>query len=353
MVRTMHSDVYSIGGRLLAAGQPALVVAELGQNHNGSLRLAEQLIDAAAWAGADAIKLVKRDLESELCREARSRRYESRHAFGLTYGEHRQALELSADDHAALARRARHHGLIFIATACDSPSARLLDELNVDALKIASRDLDNLPLVRDVACRKKPLILSTGMADLAEVDAAVDVVRNSGCPFALLQCTSLYPTPAGEVNLRSMATLAARYDVAVGLSDHTTGILLAPVAVALGAVIIEKHLTLDRNLKGTDHACSLEPDELRQLVNHVREVESALGRADKPVAEGVASVRVKLGRSLVTRVRLAAGTRIEEPMLALKCPGDGLSWLDRQRVVGRRLKRDVEADEKLTLEDVV
>jgi sialic acid synthase SpsE len=349
----MHSDVYSIGGRLLAAGQPALVVAELGQNHNGSLRLAEQLIDAAAWAGADAIKLVKRDLESELCREARSRRYESRHAFGLTYGEHRQALELSADDHAALARRARHHGLIFIATACDSPSARLLDELNVDALKIASRDLDNLPLVRDVACRKKPLILSTGMADLAEVDAAVDVVRNSGCPFALLQCTSLYPTPAGEVNLRSMATLAARYDVAVGLSDHTTGILLAPVAVALGAVIIEKHLTLDRNLKGTDHACSLEPDELRQLVNHVREVESALGRADKPVAEGVASVRVKLGRSLVTRVRLAAGTRIEEPMLALKCPGDGLSWLDRQRVVGRRLKRDVEADEKLTLEDVV
>ncbi|HEV3343181.1 MAG TPA: N-acetylneuraminate synthase family protein [Pirellulales bacterium] len=349
----MHSDVYSIAGRLLAADQPALVVAELGQNHNGSLSLAEQLIDAAAWAGADAIKLVKRDLESELCREARARRYESRHAYGLTYGEHRQALELSANEHAILAQRARRHGLIYIATACDSPSARLLDELNVDALKIASRDLDNLPLVRDVASRKKPLILSTGMADLAEIDAAVGVVRESGCQFALLQCTSLYPTPASEVHLRSMATLAARYNVAVGLSDHTTGILLAPVAVALGAAIIEKHLTLDRNLKGTDHACSLEPDELRQLVNNVREVETALGRADKPVAEGVASVRVKLGRSLVTRVRLAAGTRIEEPMLALKCPGDGLSWLDRQRVVGRRLKRDLEADEKLTIEDVV
>jgi sialic acid synthase len=353
MVQTMHSDVYSIAGRLLAAGQPSLVVAELGQNHNGSLQLAEELIDAAAWTGADAIKLVKRDLESELSREARARRYESRHAFGPTYGEHRQALELSPEEHATLARRARRHGLIYIATACDSPSARLLEELNVDALKIASRDLNNLPLVRDVAGGRKPLILSTGMADLAEVDAAVNVAREAGCPFALLQCTSLYPTPASDVHLRSMATLAARYGVPVGLSDHTTGILLAPVAVALGAVIIEKHLTLDRNLKGTDHACSLEPDEFRQLVSNVREVESALGRADKPVAEGVASVRVKLGRSLVTRVPLAAGTRIEEPMLALKCPGDGLSWLDRQHIVGRRLKRDLAADEKLTVEDVL
>ncbi|HEV3007030.1 MAG TPA: N-acetylneuraminate synthase family protein, partial [Pirellulales bacterium] len=251
----MCSDVLSIGGRLLASGRPALVVAELGQNHNGSLSLAEQLIDAAAWAGADAIKLVKRDLDSELCREARCRRYDSRHSFGSTYGEHRQALELSADQHATLARRARRHGLVYIATACDLPSARLFEELNVDALKIASRDLNNLPLIRDVASRQKPLVLSTGMADLEEVDAAVRLVREIGCPFALLQCTSLYPTPVNEVHLRSMTTLAARYDAAVGFSDHTTGILLAPVAVALGAVLVEKHLTLDRNMKGTDHAC--------------------------------------------------------------------------------------------------
>ena len=349
----MDSVVFSIGGRLLGPCRPALIVAELGQNHNGSVALAEQLIDAAAWAGADAIKLVKRDLESELSREARVRPYDSRHAFGTTYGEHRQALELSAGEHAILAMRARRHGLIYIATACDPPSARLLDELNVDALKIASRDLTNLPLIRDVAGRRKPMILSTGMATLAEIEAAVKVLREASCSFALLQCTSLYPTPTKDVHLRSMSTLSARYNVAVGFSDHTAGILLAPVAVARGAVIVEKHLTLDRNLKGTDHACSLEPDEFRQLVSNVREVEAALGRADKPVVEGVASVRIKLGRSLVTRVPLTAGTRIEEPMLALKCPGDGLSWLDRQRVVGRRLKRDLEADEKLTLEDVL
>ncbi|MGH7139794.1 MAG: N-acetylneuraminate synthase family protein, partial [Pirellulales bacterium] len=148
-------------------------------------------------------------------------------------------------------------------------------------------------------------------------------------------------------------TLAARYRVIVGFSDHTTGILLPPVAVARGALVVEKHLTLDRNSKGTDHACSLEPDEFRQLVRNIRDVESALGRSDKPVVNGVATVRAKLGRSLVTRMPLTAGTRIEEPMLTLKCPGDGLSWLDRGRVLGRRLKRDLAADELLTADDVL
>lgn len=349
----MNPPGISIGGRWLASGQPALVVAELGQNHNGSPRIAEQLVDAAAWAGADAIKVVKRDLESELSRAASGRRYDSRHAFGATYGEHRRALELSAETHAAIRERARRHGLLYVATACDPPSATLLAELNVDAFKIASRDLNNLPLLRDVGLRGKPLILSTGMTGLNEIDAAADVLRQAGAPFALLQCTSLYPAPVDEAHLRSMETLAQRYRVTVGYSDHTPGILLPPVAVALGASIIEKHLTLDRGLKGSDHACSVEPEELRQLVEHTRQVEAALGRADKPLSPGVGAVRAKLGRSLVLRTPLPAGTRIEEPMLALKCPGDGLSWHDRQRVVGRCLKRDLAADELLTADDVI
>ena len=349
----MDAPKLAIGGRVLAAARPALVVAELGQNHNGSPTLAEQLVDAAAWAGADAIKVVKRDLASELSQAASSRRYDSRHSFGSTYGEHRRALELTAESHAALAARARRHGLLYLATACDLPSSALVDGLGVDAFKIASRDLTNLPLLRDVAARCKPVILSTGMANLDEIDAAVTVMRRVDCPFALLQCTSLYPTPIDEVHLRTIDTLAARYRVIVGFSDHTTGILLPPVAVSRGALIVEKHLTLDRNLKGTDHACSLEPDEFRQLVRNIRDVESALGRGDKPVASGVAIVRAKLGRSLVTRVPLTAGTRIEEPMLTLKCPGDGLSWLDRGRVLGRRLKRDLAADEMLTADDVL
>lgn len=348
----MQPAAIVIGQRVIGQDRPALVIAEIGQNHNGSLALAERLIDAAAWAGADAVKLVKRDLESELSHEARRQHYNSRHAFGRTYGDHRRALELSADDHAHLSRRAAEHGLIYLATACDVASAALLDGLGVAAFKIASRDLNNLPLLADVAGRGKPVILSTGMSAFDEIDAAVAVFRERDCRVVLLQCTSLYPTPFDQVHLRSMNALAERYDSLVGFSDHTPGGLLPPVAVALGAAVIEKHLTLDRNLKGTDHACSLEPDEFRQLIHDVRRVEVALGRADKPVAEGVEHVRAKLGRSLVTRTPLPAGTRLEEPMLTLKCPGDGLSWFDRRQVVGRRLKRDLPADEKLSLDDV-
>ncbi|HUY91269.1 MAG TPA: N-acetylneuraminate synthase family protein [Pirellulales bacterium] len=349
----MDGNSISIGGdRRIGPGQPALIVAELGQNHNGSLSLAESLIDAAAWAGADAVKLVKRDLASELSREAREWRYESRHSFGATYGAHREALELSADEHLALSRRARRHGLAFLATACDLPSAAILDSIGVDAFKIASRDLANLPLIEDVARRLRPVFLSTGMSQFEEIDAAVAVLLREDSQFVLFQCTSLYPTPYEQVHLRSLATLAARYNAPVGFSDHSRGVLLPPVAVALGATVIEKHLTLDRGMKGTDHSCSLEPEELRQLVRDVRAVEAALGRADKPLAPGVDVVRTKLGRSLVTRTALAAGTRLEAPMLALKCPGDGLSWFDLQTIVGRQLKRDLGADEKLTWDDM-
>lgn len=339
------------GGRHVGTGQPALVVAELGQNHNGRLDLAEQLIDAAAWAGADAVKLVKRDLDSELSREASDRPYLGPHAFGATYGEHRRALELPAEAHAALCRRARRHGLLFFCTACDVPSARLLESLAIDVFKIASRDLNNLPLLSYVAGRSRPLFLSTGMFRMDHIDAAVTEVRRQTDQFVLLQCTSLYPTPYEHAHLRSMATLAERYACPVGYSDHTPGTLLPAVAVALGAVVIEKHLTLDRTLKGTDHACSLQPDELRQVVADIRHVEQALGRPDKPLPDEVDLVRAKLGRSLVARTNLTAGTQLQEPMLTLKCPGDGLSWLDRQLVLGRRLKRNVDANEKLSVDD--
>lgn len=329
-----------------------IVVAEIGQNHNGRVELAEQLVDAAAWAGADAVKTVKRDLPSELTTAAFQRRYDSPHAFAPTYGEHRAALELSIDVHASLCRRAHKHGLSFIVTVCDVPSARQIAELPIDALKIASRDLNNLPLLDCVAKLGRPIILSTGMSDFAEIDAAVEVVRRGGAEFALLQCTSAYPTLDADVHLNSLATLASRYAAPVGFSDHTLGIAIAPAAVALGAAIIEKHFTLDRALKGTDHACSAEPEELRQLVENVRRVESALGKADKPVPPQVAAARTKLGRSLVARSALSAGTQIDESMLTLKSPGDGVPWTRRELVVGRRLRRAVAADELVRADDV-
>lgn len=338
--------------RAIGPGHRAFVVAEIGQNHNGRLALAEQLIDAAVWADADAVKLVKRDLDCELASEAAEQIYTVPGSFGQNYGEHRRALELSAEEHRALCQRIRSHGLSLIYTACDLPSARLALELETDALKVASRDLSQLPLIDFLGSSGRPVLLSTGMSDLEEIDAAVDVLRRRTSQFVLLQCTSLYPAPFAQAHLSSMATLAGRYGAVVGFSDHTPGHLLAPVAVAIGARVIEKHLTLDRRMKGTDHACSLEPDEFAQMIADVRRVEDALGRSDKPVPAEVLSVRRKLGRSLVTRRRLTAGTRIEESMLVLKCPGDGIAWSQRFRVLGQRLKKDLPANVKLNLNDV-
>lgn len=338
--------------RQIGAGRPALVVAEIGQNHNGSVAMAEQLIDAAAWAGADAVKLVKRDLACELSRQARQQPYRTPHAFGPTYGQHRAALELSAAEHGRLRRRAREHGLLYFATACDIPSAELLAELEVDVFKIASRDLANHPLLEHLARLGRPMFLSTGMSELAEVDEAVRIVRRHGCPLLVMQCTSRYPTPLEDVHLRSMQTLAERYEVPVGFSDHTLGTLVAPVAVAMGAAAIEKHITLDRALKGTDHACSLEPEALHDMIASLRQVETALGRADKPLSSATQPVRAKLGRSLVASRPLPAGAVLTEDMLALKCPGTGLGWHQRGTLIGRCLVRPVQADDLLSADDV-
>jgi sialic acid synthase SpsE len=330
----------------------AIVVAEIGQNHNGSRRLAEQLVDAAAWAGADAVKLVKRDLESELSRDARERPYESRHAYGRTYGEHRAALELSIDDHAALAQRARRHGLLCIGTGCDMASVDAYCRIGVDGLKIASRDVDNLPLVDSIAARGLPVLMSTGMSPLEEIDAAAEVLSSHRARWGVLHCTSLYPTPLEDVHLRSIQTLAERYQVPVGFSDHSSGILVAPLAVAFGALVIEKHLTLDRAAQGSDHACSLEPDQLREMIGNLRAAETALGAASKPIPAAVTPIRARLGRSLVARVAIPAGTRIAAEMLTLKCPGDGIHWTERGAVIGRLASRDIAADELLSRHDV-
>jgi sialic acid synthase SpsE len=345
-------SILSAWGRTPLAPPAALIVAEIGQNHNGRLDQALELVDAARWSGADAVKVTKRDLSRELSREARDRPYHSPHSYGATYGEHRRALELSADAHAAIRGRAREHGLSFVATVCDAPSADLMTALEPCALKIASRDLANLPLVETVARRGLPVILSTGMSDWAEIDPAVRIVREHGTTPILLHCTSLYPTPLDQAHLRSIPALVRRYGCPCGFSDHTPGIVAPLAAVALGARVIEKHLTLDRQHKGSDHAASIEPDEFRRMVDGVRDVERALGSADKPVPGEVALVRARLGRSLTSVRDLAPGTRVEAGMLDLRCPGTGISWADRGCVLGRRLARAVLAGQLLTWSDL-
>src|SRR5262245_55011482 len=319
-------------GRWVGQGQPCLFVAEVGQNHNGRMAFARRLIQVAAEAGADAVTFCKRHLPSELTREASRRPYLGRQSFGATYGEHRKALEFSAEQHAKLmeyAAAARStlpsgHHLTYFATACDSQSVDELEAIGAPCYKVASRDLTNLPLVDYIARTGKPVILSSGMDSLDEISQALDTVRMHHDQIVLLHCTSAYPTPYPDVNLRAMETLRREFDVLVGLSDHSSGTAVPLAAAALGAVVIEKHVTLSRRMKGTDHACSLEPQEFGEMVQGVRAIEQALGDGVKRVPPSVTAAKTKLSRSVVSRCEIRRGTRLTEEMLCLKCAGGGL-----------------------------
>ncbi len=268
------------------------LVAEIGQNHQGDPEIARELIHTAKLCGVDAVKSQKREIAALLSVEERNRPYASPHAFGATYGEHRERLELKREAWADLFAYARELGITLFASPWDLPSARLLRELGCPIYKVPSAAVTNLPLLEELAGYGRPLILSTGMSTLEEIDVAVGIL--GGCELTLLQCTSAYPVESSAVNLRAMQTLAARYGRPVGLSGHHRGIAIDAAAVALGACLLERHFTLDRTMKGTDHAASLEPPGLSKLVRDVRAVEAALGSGEKQVLECERSARDKL-----------------------------------------------------------
>lgn len=338
------------GGRRIGDGEPCFVVAEIGQNHNGSLELARRLIDAVA-GHADAVKFCKRHIPSDLTREAFERPYVGPHSFGPTYGQHREALELRIEQYAELKEYAQQRGLLFFATACDRHSADELEQIGVELYKVASRDLTNLPLIEHLARLGKPLVLSCGMDSLAEIDEAVQTVRQFHDRLVLLQCTSAYPTAYADVQLRVMDALKQRFGTVIGLSDHTPGGMTAVVAAALGAAIIEKHVTLDRALRGTDHAASLTVDEFAAMTRELRNMELALGDGDKRVPASVAASRQRLGRVLVSATAIRAGQVVTPDMLCLKCGGPGLAWRERGQLLGRIARADVPADVVLKAAD--
>ncbi len=339
------------------------IIAEIGQNHNGDLRLAQQLIDMAAMPifdkfnnrqlpGVNAVKFTKRDLSEELTAEAYNQPYDSPHAFGKTYGEHREKLELSYEQHAELEAYARSKGLDFIETLTSPKTLKLLDLLKLDAIKVASRDLTNLPLLEELARTGIRLILSTGMSGEAELDEALEVVTRHHENVAILHCVSEYPANYENLNLRTIPYFKEKYPYEIGFSDHTIGIVMAPVAVALGATIIEKHITVNRDMKGSDHRASLEPEGLWRMVRDIRNVETALGEYGKPVPEVVQEARRKLERSLASKRDLEPGTIVKEEDLCLLSPGSGLRWRERHRIVGRRVKRPIPRHTILSPEDL-
>jgi sialic acid synthase SpsE len=344
-------DIPVTSTRAIGDGQPCFIIAEVGQNHNGEMGMARELIDNIAFHKADAVKLAKRHIPSELTKAMYDQPYHGPQSFGDTYGQHRERLELSKEQYRELKAYAESKGVIFFATACDQQSVDDLEDIGAPLYKVASRDLTNIPLLDYMARTGKPMIVSCGMDEMDDISDALDAIRKHHDKVVLMQCTSSYPTPEKDVNIRAMHTLRRTFKVHVGMSDHTIGVMVPVVAASLGAVAVEKHVTLARHLKGTDHACSLEPNGLRIVVRDIRNMELAMGDGEKHVPKTVDQAKAKLRRSLVSRVPIEAGTVLTEDMLCLKSPGTGLKWKERSSILGHRARRSIAQDVTLSIED--
>lgn len=341
-----------IAGREVGAGAPCFIIAEAGVNHNGDLEMARQLVDVTAEAGADAVKFQTFTAESLVTEDAPKADYQLRTTnVSESQYEMLKRLELSTDAHRNLIEHARNKGILFLSTPFDEESADLLDELGVPAYKISSGEITNLPFLAYVARKQKPMIVSTGMSDLNEVEEALRCIRQDGNGnVVLLHCVSSYPAAPADVNLRAMISMREKFSLPVGYSDHTLGIEVSLAAVALGACVIEKHITLDRTLPGPDHTASLEPDELKDLVRGIRIVEAALGDGRKQPAPSEANTASVARKSLTAARDVTAGTVLTEELIAIMRPGTGLPPVMRSQLVGRVLRQNVRAGELLTLE---
>jgi sialic acid synthase SpsE len=333
-----------IGDRLIGEQHACFFIAEAGVNHNGSLDLAKRLVDIAADAGADAVKFQKRTVGDILIADALNRPYTVPTALGPTYGAHREKLELSADEYRELWAHSVDRGIVMLASGWDAKSVDLLDELGIPAFKVASADLTNLPLLEHTARKGKPVLLSTGMSEIDEIDLAVETIRRFNDQLVLLQCTSTYPADNEHINLRVMDTYRQRYGVLVGYSGHERGLAPTEAAAALGARVIERHFTIDRTMVGPDHAASLEPDGLRRVIRNVRNIEKALGSPEKHVLPGEWPVRERLAKSIVAACDIPAGTVIRAEMLTIKGPGSGIKPSEASRLCGVVAAETIAAD---------
>jgi N,N'-diacetyllegionaminate synthase len=331
------------------------IIAEAGVNHNGDLALAKKLIDVAINAGADAIKFQTFKTENVVIKNAPKCEYQQR----TTDADESQfnmlkKLELTYEDHLELMNICKKKGLRFLSTPFDEESADFLEKIGVDWIKIPSGEITNYPLLKHIAKKGKPLIVSTGMANLSEVRSALKILNDSGSnQIVILHCTSNYPADPKNVNLRAMLTMAEEFQVPIGYSDHTPGIEISLAAVALGACVIEKHFTLDHDLPGPDHVASLEPEELKRLVEGIRTVEVSLGNGRKErcsTEEGVAAV---IRKSLVASRDLPSGVIIQKNMFVARRPGTGIPPADEEKVLGKTLSKKISEGELLTYDHLL
>ena len=341
------------GERVIGEGHPAFVIAEAGVNHNGDLELGRALIREAREAGADAIKFQTYKAAKLSTRTAPRYWFEPDDPHGSQFDSFAQLDGFGEEEHKELFRYAEEMGILCFSTPFDEEAVDMLDELGVPGYKIASADLTDFPLLERVAGKAKPVILSTGVANLAEVSEAVDLLRESGTEeIALLQCTLQYPCDFENANLRMMQHLMAVFpEIPIGLSDHTLGIAIPQAAVALGATVIEKHYTLDKKLPGSpDHHMSVDPRELKQMMGSIRAIEKAMGSYEKGVVEAEKPAHSYARRSIVSAQSIPKGATIARDMLTFKRPGTGIYPKFADLVVGRTAKQDIAEDTVLTWE---
>ncbi len=334
-------------------GADCFVIAEIGHNHGGDVDVCKQMFQAAKYAGVSAVKLQKRDNRALYTREFYDSPYNSENAFGPTYGTHREALEFDESQYRDLKQYADSLDLVFFATAFDFPSVDFLERIEVPCYKVASGDLTTIPLLKAIARTGKPMILSTGAGTMDDVKRAYDAIMPLNEQLAILHCTAEYPSDHKDMNLSVITTFRHAFpDTVIGLSDHDNGIAMALAAYVLGARVIEKHFTLNRAWKGTDHAFSLEPEGMRKLVRDVHRAGVAMGDGVKRVYEKEMAARIKMGKKIVAARDLPAGHVLQHGDIAYKSPGDGLPPYLDEELLGATLSRAVSEDEALTLNHV-
>ena len=330
---------------LIGENNPTFIIAEIGINHQGDVNIAKELITKAKYAGADAVKFQKRSITRILTKEGLKMPYENPNSFGKTYGEHKIALELSENDYNELFQYSKKLNILFSASGWDEESIDFLDKLGVLFFKMASADLTNFPLLEHTAKKNKPMILSTGMANMDIVTKAYNLVKSFNNNVAILQCTSTYPAQFKEIHLNVIHTYKKYFPNAViGYSGHELGIAIPTVAVALGARIIERHFTLDRTMKGGDHAASLEPTGFEKMVRDIRHVEESLGSYEKMIQKSEIPIFKKLGKSLVSINNIPSDTIINKSMITTKGPGTGISPMKINEIIGKKTIKDINKD---------
>jgi N-acetylneuraminate synthase/N,N'-diacetyllegionaminate synthase len=333
-----------------------IIIAEAGVNHNGSMELARKLVDVAAEAGADYVKFQTFKAEKLVSRDARKASYQQKNAPTDDVSQYAmlKKLELSDDDHVALVEYAKQKAIKFLSTGFDEESIDFLCELGVDVLKIPSGEITNLPYLQKIASKRLPVILSTGMSTMDEIAEAMDVLKDNGVAgddITILHCNTEYPTPFEDVNLKAMEDIRRSFGVNVGYSDHTAGVEVPIAAVALGAVVIEQHFTLDRKMEGPDHKASLEPTELAQMVRSIRNIEKSLqGTGLKAPSPSELKNIAVARKSIHLKTDVKKGTILTQEHLTMKRPGDGISPMKIRSVLGKVINQDLPAETKLTLQ---